>query len=141
MWLYSLIFVGARQGVSAHHANPRITRTDMIPVPLSRRRPTHKSPGDSLTGFRAWIMVGTALRCAYGLGLYVREGIPFTFTMGQESLVRTWWSLYSHETCAGSSYFSSPNKCRSHNCIGPFPTATMPWTTLLALILAQKRSS
>ncbi|KAL6703588.1 hypothetical protein ACN47E_009533 [Coniothyrium glycines] len=46
---------------------------------------------------RAWIAIGMALRSAYALGLHVRNEDPSATATKRETLVRTWWSLYSLE--------------------------------------------
>ncbi|KAI1663940.1 Fungal specific transcription factor domain containing protein [Pyrenophora tritici-repentis] len=46
---------------------------------------------------RAWTVVGAALRSAYSLGLHVRNEDPSATATKRESLVKTWWSLYSLE--------------------------------------------
>jgi hypothetical protein len=46
---------------------------------------------------RAWNIVGVAVRFAYALGLHVRNVNPSATVAKRESLVRTWWSLYSLE--------------------------------------------
>ncbi|CAO2650903.1 Nn.00g092000.m01.CDS01 [Neocucurbitaria sp. VM-36] len=46
---------------------------------------------------RAWTVVGIALRFAYSLGLHVRNEDPSATAAKRETLVRTWWSLYSLE--------------------------------------------
>ena len=46
---------------------------------------------------RAWTVIGIALRFAYSLGLHVRNEDPSATAAKRETLVRTWWSLYSLE--------------------------------------------
>ncbi|KAF1924635.1 uncharacterized protein M421DRAFT_71819, partial [Didymella exigua CBS 183.55] len=46
---------------------------------------------------RAWTIIGIALRSAYTLGLHVRNTDPSATAAKRETLVRTWWSLYSLE--------------------------------------------
>ncbi|KAF1852037.1 C6 transcription factor-like protein [Cucurbitaria berberidis CBS 394.84] len=46
---------------------------------------------------RAWTVIGIALRFAYSLGLHVRNEDPSATAGKRETLVRTWWSLYSLE--------------------------------------------
>ena len=46
---------------------------------------------------RAWTLVGVALRSAYSLGLHVRNEDPSANASKRETLVQTWWSLYSLE--------------------------------------------
>ncbi|KAF1829453.1 hypothetical protein BDW02DRAFT_509885 [Decorospora gaudefroyi] len=46
---------------------------------------------------RAWTILGVALRSAYALGLHVRNEVPSATAVQRESLVQTWWSLYSLE--------------------------------------------
>ncbi|KAH6618851.1 C6 transcription factor-like protein [Boeremia exigua] len=46
---------------------------------------------------RAWTIIGLALRYAYTLGLHVRNEDPSATAVKRETLVRTWWSLYSLE--------------------------------------------
>ncbi|KAF2624217.1 C6 transcription factor-like protein [Macroventuria anomochaeta] len=46
---------------------------------------------------RAWTVIGIALRFAYTLGLHVRNEDPSATAVKRETLVRTWWSLYSLE--------------------------------------------
>lgn len=46
---------------------------------------------------RAWTIIGIAIRSAYALGLHVRNEGPSATAVKRESLVRTWWSLYSLE--------------------------------------------
>lgn len=50
---------------------------------------------------RAWNVIGVALRSAYSLGLHVRNEDPAATTAKRETLVRTWWSLYSLERTLG----------------------------------------
>lgn len=45
----------------------------------------------------AWTIIGMALRSAYSLGLHVRNEDPSATAVKRETLVRTWWSLYSLE--------------------------------------------
>lgn len=45
----------------------------------------------------AWTVIGIALRFAYSLGLHVRNEDPSATAAKRETLVRTWWSLYSLE--------------------------------------------
>ncbi|KAI8934733.1 hypothetical protein NX059_008423 [Plenodomus lindquistii] len=47
---------------------------------------------------RAWTVIGIALRAAFSLGLHVRNGDPSATAGKRETLVRTWWSLYSLES-------------------------------------------
>jgi hypothetical protein len=56
-----------------------------------------KSKQRLLTRYNAWMLVGTALRYAYAIGLHVGKEDPSTLALGDESLARTWWSLYSLE--------------------------------------------
>ncbi|KAJ8108543.1 hypothetical protein OPT61_g8101 [Boeremia exigua] len=46
---------------------------------------------------RAWTIIGMAVRFAYTLGLHVRNEDPSATAVKRETLVRTWWSLYSLE--------------------------------------------
>ncbi|KAJ4994504.1 C6 transcription factor [Stagonosporopsis vannaccii] len=46
---------------------------------------------------RAWTVIGMAVRFAYTLGLHVRNEDPSATAVKRETLVRTWWSLYSLE--------------------------------------------
>ncbi|KAF2848752.1 C6 transcription factor-like protein [Plenodomus tracheiphilus IPT5] len=46
---------------------------------------------------RAWTIIGMAIRAAYSLGLHVRNEDPSATAVKRETLVRTWWSLYSLE--------------------------------------------
>ncbi|KAH7090694.1 C6 transcription factor-like protein [Paraphoma chrysanthemicola] len=46
---------------------------------------------------RAWTVIGLALRFGYSLGLHVRNEDPSATASTRETLVRTWWSLYSLE--------------------------------------------
>jgi hypothetical protein len=50
-----------------------------------------------LINYRAWTILGVALRSAYALGLHVRNEVPTATATRRESLVQTWWSLYSLE--------------------------------------------
>ncbi|UPX15864.1 uncharacterized protein EKO05_0006300 [Ascochyta rabiei] len=46
---------------------------------------------------RAWVIIGAALRFAYTLGFHVRNEDPSATAWKRETLIRTWWSLYSLE--------------------------------------------
>lgn len=50
-----------------------------------------------LTIGSAWTSIGIAVRFAYTLGLHVRNEDPSATAVKRETLVRTWWSLYSLE--------------------------------------------
>ena len=56
-----------------------------------------KPKGRLANSSRAWTLVGVALRSAYSLGLHVRNEDPSANASKRETLVQTWWSLYSLE--------------------------------------------
>jgi hypothetical protein len=59
--------------------------------------PGQKSKQRLLIECSAWLLVGTALRYAWAIGLHVGKEDPSAPALGDESLARTWWSLYSLE--------------------------------------------
>ncbi|PSN58852.1 hypothetical protein BS50DRAFT_595121 [Corynespora cassiicola Philippines] len=69
---------------------------------------------------RAWIVVGTALRFAYSLGLHVRNDDPSTTAAKREILVRVWWSLYCLERLL-SIITGRPSTMVDSQCSVPLP--------------------
>ncbi|KNG50064.1 fungal specific transcription factor domain-containing protein [Stemphylium lycopersici] len=73
---------------------------------------------------RAWSIVGIALRSAFSLGLHVRNEDPSANATKRESLVQTWWSLYSLERTL-SIITGRPSTVVDSCCSVPLPM-TMP---------------
>lgn len=69
---------------------------------------------------RAWMIIGMALRAAYSLGLHVRNEDPSASAVKRESLVRTWWSLYSLERTL-SIITGRPSTIVDSHCSVPLP--------------------
>ncbi|KAF2873127.1 fungal-specific transcription factor domain-containing protein [Massariosphaeria phaeospora] len=51
---------------------------------------------------RGWAASGMALRCAYAVGLHVRNEDPLASPLKRETLVHVWWSIYSLERLLGA---------------------------------------
>ncbi|KAF9698111.1 hypothetical protein EKO04_003483 [Ascochyta lentis] len=69
---------------------------------------------------RAWVVIGVALRFAYTLGLHVRNEDPSATASKRETLIRTWWSLYSLERTL-SVITGRPSMIVESNCSVPLP--------------------
>lgn len=68
----------------------------------------------------AWTIIGLAIRCAHSLGLHVRNEDPSATASTRETLVRTWWSLYSLERTL-SIITGRPSIVTDSCCSAPLP--------------------
>lgn len=73
-----------------------------------------------LTFCRAWITIGSAIRFALTVGLYLRNDDPQAPSHKKETLTRIWWGLHSIESvlCAIT---GRPDVISDNNCTVPLP--------------------
>lgn len=71
---------------------------------------------------RAWMMVGMSLRFALAVGLHLRNDDPSASTSKKETLLRTWWGLYSIESLL-CTLIGRPCIILNDQCTVPLPQA------------------
>ncbi|KAF1935361.1 hypothetical protein EJ02DRAFT_131635 [Clathrospora elynae] len=70
---------------------------------------------------RAWVMVGTALRSAFSLGLHVHDPDVSIPPAIKQSMARTWWSLHALESLL-SSITGRPSIISNEDITTPLPS-------------------
>ncbi|KAF2709484.1 hypothetical protein K504DRAFT_481868 [Pleomassaria siparia CBS 279.74] len=70
---------------------------------------------------RAWLVIGTALRIGYALGMHVRNEDPGASAVKKELFARVWWAFYSLEQIL-SVITGRPSAGQEAQCSVPAPT-------------------
>lgn len=72
--------------------------------------------------YRAWYIIGIALRCAQAAGLHLRNENPSLSTNKKRTMAQTWWALHSIE-CVLTSITGRPRIIAPMDCTVPYSTS------------------